>query len=79
MDRQSMCGLIDKMIDAKYSVEAINHITVTLMDGFKSQGNETGEKLLYCYHALLVLTEKSMQDCVNCIDELLMEMRKEEQ
>lgn len=70
--------LMDGMIEAKENVEALEEISLLLMDAFRKHDVAVTGKLFYCYYSLLGQAEKKMEKSLEMLNDVMIETKEKE-
>ena len=63
--------LMDGMIEAKENVEALEEISLLLMDAFRKHDVAVTGKLFYCYYSLLGKAGKKMEESLEMLNGIM--------
>lgn len=70
--------LMDGLIEAKENVEALEEISLLLMDAFRKHDVAVTGKLFYCYYSLLGQAEKKIEKSLEMINDVMIGTNVEE-
>lgn len=76
MNKEKLIEIMDCMLETEWNIEALEEISLLLMDSFRKHDVAVSGKLFYCYYSLLGQAGKQMDKSLKMLNDVMIEMEE---